>query len=283
MRRPTDHHSQHAPTWRRRFRSLGIILGLLLLLAIPGFFWRSQQLADVRANYRSAMAPVFLVPGSSATQNRFNELVKELNAQTKTKHSLLRVEVLTNGKLKTTGTVRPGDRRPFIVVGFQNRSDGMTNILRQAKWFSIAFQELQRTYHFNRFSAMGHSNGGLVLTLFMEHDLANTGVHAERLMTIASPFNLEEWDTNVDTPLFKKLVAGRNNLPKQLVVYSIAGTDTYGGDGIVPFDSVNRGKYIFQKQVHSFTQITVTGADAKHAGLPENQQIVKLIQQDLLN
>lgn len=260
-----------------------IVIGVLTLLSLPGFLWRPQQLAVVRSAYRSPMAPVFLVPGSSATQNRFNQLVTELNAKNKTQHSLLRVEVMTDGRLKTTGMIRRNDLHPYIVVGFQNRRDGTTNILKQAKWFAIAFRALQKAYGFNRFSAMGHSNGGLVLTLFMEDDLAQTGAHAERLMTIASPFNLEEWDPTVDTPLFSRLVAGRSRLPKNLVVYSIAGTETYGGDGIVPLDSVSRGKYIFQKQVHSFTQVTVSGADAKHAGLPENQQIVKLIRQDLLN
>lgn len=264
------------------FHAVFLILGLLVLLSVPGILWRHQQLASVQATYRSPMAPVILVTGSSATQNRFNQLVKELNTQTETKHSLLRVEVCTDGRLKSSGTIRPGDRRPFIVVGFQDRHDGATNILRQAKWFTIAFRALQKAYHFNHFSAMGHSNGGLVLTLFMEHDLAATGAHAERLMTIASPFNLEEWNPTVDTPLFKTLVAGRSALPRQLAVYSIAGSETYSDDGIVPFDSVNRGKYIFQKQVRSFTQITVTGANAKHGDLPENRQIVKLIRQDLL-
>ncbi|HJE45305.1 alpha/beta hydrolase [Levilactobacillus namurensis] len=267
---------------KQRLGGLGLILGLLLLLAIPGLFWRSQQLAQVRANYRSPMAPIIMVPGSSANQNRFNQLVQQLNTEIGTQHSLLRVEVLTNGQLKTTGTIRKGDYRPFIVVGFQDSRDGPANIQRQAKWFTIAFKSLQKAFHFNRFSAMGHSNGGLVLTLFMEHDLQATGAHAERLMTIGTPFNLEEWDTSVETPLFKELVADRQSLPKELVVYSIAGTETYGGDGIVPVDSVNRGKYIFQKQVKSFTQVTVTGTQAKHGGLPENQQIIKLMRQDLL-
>ncbi|WP_231921718.1 alpha/beta hydrolase [Levilactobacillus zymae] len=39
----------------------------------------------------------------------------------------------------------------------------------------------------------------------------------------------------------------------------------------------------FKKQVKSFTQITVSGANANHANLPENQQIVRLIRQDLLD
>lgn len=266
----------------RQFRSFGVIMLMLVLLCVPGFLWRSQQRAHVQAAYRSQMAPVFLVPGSSATQNRFNDLVGELNRETPHQHSLLRVEVMTDGALKYSGSIRANDRQPIVVVGFENHHDGYETIQKQAKWFTTAFRALQQTYHFNHFSAMGHSNGGLVLTLFLENDLVKTRAHADRLMTIASPFNLEEQDQSVDTPLFKQLSNGRKRLPKALTVYSIAGSEGYSGDGIVPFDSVNRGKLIFQGQVKSFTQMTVTGANANHADLPENQQIVALIRQNLL-
>lgn len=266
----------------QRFRSVLVIGLALILLCVPGLLWRPQQRANVQATYRSQMAPVFLVPGSSATQNRFDALVAGLNQKTPQRHSLLRVEVMTDGSLKYTGSIRANDTQPIIVVGFENHHDGYATIQKQAKWFTIAFRSLQRTYHFNHFSAMGHSNGGLVLTIFLEDDLAKTQAHADRLMTIASPFNLEEPDQNVNTPLFKQLIAGKNRLPKALTVYSIAGSKGYDGDGIVPFDSVNRGKLIFQGQVKSFTQMTVTGANANHADLPENQQIITLIRQDLL-
>lgn len=269
---------RHLTSWR----SFGLIIGLVVLLGVPGLLWRSHQVAVVRATYKSPVAPVILVPGSSATQNRFNALVKELNGQTKTQHSLLRVEVKTNGHLVYNGAIRHGDKRPFIVIGFQNHHDGAVNIRKQARWFAIAFRALQRTYHFNHFSAMGHSNGGLVLTLFLENDLAATGATADRLMTIAASFNLEQASATVETPLFKQLVAGRDRLATSLIVYSIAGSKSYTGDGIVPFASVNRGKYIFQKRVRSFTQIIVSGANANHAHLPENRQIVRLIRQDLL-
>ncbi|MFC6205952.1 alpha/beta hydrolase [Levilactobacillus tongjiangensis] len=262
---------------------LWAVLLLLVVLCLPGFWWQPHQEKIVRANYQSLMAPVFFVPGSSATQNRFNALVKELNRESPTTHSLLRVEVMTNGRLEYSGNLKQGDERPFIVVGFQNHRDGPVNVRKQAVWFATAFQALEKTYHFTHFSAMGHSNGGLVLTLFMEHDLAKTKTKIDRLMTIATPFNLEEQDAAVDTDLFKELSGDRTNLPRNATVYSIAGSKTFASDGIVPFDSVNRGKYIFQDQVKHFTQITVTGANANHADLPENQQIVALIRQDLLS
>ena len=42
------------------------------------------------------------------------------------------------------------------------------------------------------------------------------------------------------------------------------------------------GKYIFQNQVKSYTTMTVTGAEAQHSSLPQNKQVVKIIQQYLL-
>ncbi|OQJ68143.1 hypothetical protein BMS78_07255 [Leuconostoc pseudomesenteroides] len=46
--------------------------------------------------------------------------------------------------------------------------------------------------------------------------------------------------------------------------------------------SVIAGKYIFQKHVKAYTQITVSGSDAQHSSLPENTEVVSLIQEYLL-
>lgn len=82
--------------------------------------------------------------------------------------------------------------------------------------------------------------------------------------------------------MLQDFIKGREKLPSDLTVYSIMGTETYDDDGIVPEQSVQTGKFIFQKQVAHFTEITVTGDDAQHSDLPQNQQIVDLIQQYVL-
>ena len=51
---------------------------------------------------------------------------------------------------------------------------------------------------------------------------------------------------------------------------------------LVPESSVAAGKYIFQNQVKHYTTMTVTGADAQHSSLPQNKQVVQLIEQYLL-
>ncbi len=73
--------------------------------------------------------------------------------------------------------------------------------------------------------------------------------------------------------MLKDFIEKNTKLPSNLVMYSIAGTEDYTDDGIVPVQSVLAGKYIFQKHVKSYTQITVSGDDAQHSSLPEIQKL----------
>jgi len=113
------------------------------------------------------MAPVIMVPGSSASQNRFDSLITELGKETPKKHSVLKLTVQTDGTIKYSGSIAANDNEPFIVIGFANNRDGKANIDKQAVWLNTAFKALVKTYHFNHFYALGHSNGGLIWTLLL--------------------------------------------------------------------------------------------------------------------
>lgn len=255
-------------------------VAVVICLATFGAVWQKRQVKTLRHEVPSTIAPVFLVPGSSAGQNRFDPLIRRLN-RGRQPHSVLKVKVGKDDHLTYTGRIRKGDRHPFIVVAFSNNRDGYANIKQQARWFSIAFRALMKLYHFNHFSAVGHSNGGIVLTLFLERYLP-AHVTAERLLTIASPYNLER-RTAKQTQMLRDLIRERKQLPTTLKVYSIAGTQNYSGDGTVPFMSVDSGKYVFQNQVASYTEIVVTGVATNHHQLPQNRQIINLINQYVLH
>lgn len=79
--------------------------------------------------------------------------------------------------------------------------------------------------------------------------------------------------------MFKDFIKNRNKLPKYLTMYSVAGTKNYVADGIVPVSSVEAGKYIYQG---AYTQITVTGRLAQHSELPQNNQVLQLIEEYVL-
>lgn len=270
------------------FHSRLVLIGLisvLILLAIPAYFWMKDNNRSLAAQHNSRMSPVIMIPGSSATQNRFNPLIKKLNADSPRKHSVLRLKVKNNGKIESEGWISRGDNEPIIVIGFENNHDGYKNIQKQAKMVDDAFDHLTDEYNFNNFKAFGHSNGGLVWTYWLEHyyqEYEDT-ITMKRLMTLGTPYNFAEPSINHPTQMFSDFVKYRYRLPKNLLVYSVAGTETYTSDGLVPEGSVDAGKYIFQKQVAHYTSMTVTGKDAQHSSLPQNNQIVRLIEEYLLD
>lgn len=268
----------------RNWKLIVIALTIIILLAIPGYSWMKKTNKEHAERQRSQLSPLIMAPGSSATVNRFNELVDLLNENTPYKHSLLKVEISEDGTLTYSGSIKKGDNEPFIVVGFQNNHDGYSNIKKQAGWLDDAFYKIAKTYKFNNFKAFGHSNGGLIWTYWLEHYYSNYSdeITIKRLMTLGSPYNFSEKSTKYKTQMLTDFIKYRKRLPKNLTVYSLSGGENYESDGIVPESSVEAGKYIFQNQVKSYTTMTVTGDEARHSSLPQNKQIVKIIQQYLL-
>ncbi|AZN76724.1 acyltransferase [Lactobacillus acidophilus] len=262
-----------------------VILIVTIVLAIPATIYANQNATKLQMRRDSRMSPVIMIPGSSASINRFDTLVQKINERDHKNHSLLKVYVKENGQLVFTGRIRRQDNEPFIVVGFQNNHDGYSNIKKQAKWFNLAFNELKQRYNFNNFKAIGHSNGGLIYTAFLENYFNTTSnrlIRMKVLMTIGSPYNFAE-TSNRPTQMLKDFIKNRKNLPKYLTMYSVAGTKNYVADGIVPVSSVEAGKYIYQGGVKHYTQITVTGRLAQHSELPQNNQVLQLIEEYVLN
>lgn len=260
-----------------------IVFGLLtLILAIFGACRAHRNVQLMESRQRSRMSPVIMIPGSSATVNRFDRLVAKINRQDHQNHSLVKVKVYNSGKIVFTGRIRANDREPFIVVGFQNNHDGYSNIKKQAAMFNRAFNQIKQRYRFNNFKGIGHSNGGLIYTYFLEHYFNERQIRITKLMTIGSPYNFSE-PTSRKTQMLSDFEKYRNRIPKSLIVYSVAGSENYVEDGIVQLSSVLAGKYIYQKQVKHYTQITVTGRLTEHSDLPQNNQVLDLIQRYILN
>lgn len=252
------------------------------ILAWPSIQWMHKNVTAISKRHDSNMSPVIFIPGSSATQNRFDGLIDKLNDRRGKRHSLLKVTVHTNDRISYSGSIRPRDNEPFIVVGFENNKDGYSNIKKQAKWFSIAFNALAKKYQFNNFKAIGHSNGGLVYTMYLENYFNRDDISIKKLMTIGSPYNFSETSLSHKTQMLSDFIKQRKKIPKTLSVYSIIGTQNFDNDGIVPARSAEAGKYVYQGQAQHYTEITVTGNDAQHSDLPQNQQIINLIEQYIL-
>ena len=198
------------------------------------------------------------------------------------KHSILKLTVKTDNSIRYSGQITNNDLRPFIVIAFENNHDGYANIKKQTAWLNIAMNALQKKYKFKNFNAIGHSNGGLNWTIFLEKYYDSDDFNIQTLMTIGTPYNFEETNTENRTQMLKDLIANRDNIPSTLTMYSLAGTCTYDADKIVPFASVEAGKYIYQNTAKHYTQLTVTGSDADHSDLPSNTEVIQYIADKVL-
>ena len=79
------------------------LLGILLfvtVLTIPSFTWTKSNVKNIETFYNSRLSPIIMIPGSSATEDRFDSLVDKLNMnRQEDKHSLLKVKVWNNGRI----------------------------------------------------------------------------------------------------------------------------------------------------------------------------------------
>lgn len=268
----------------KRIIKVFLLIGTFLLITsmlVLAMNWSHRETKVNRAIYNSKVTPTILVPGSSASKDRFDYLIKQLNTGNN-KHGLIKVVVNKKGDVSMHGKYYANDLAPYFVIAFENNRDGYENIKKQAYWLNKAMSILQEHYRFRQFQAIGHSNGGLIWTRYLEKYYQAQSVQLSVLMTIGTPYNFSEVNVNNRTKMLDDFIKNRKHLPSDLTVYSVLGTETYDNDGIVPEQSVEAGKFIFQKQVAHYTQITVTGDDAQHSDLVQNRQIINLIEQNVL-
>lgn len=263
----------------KNFKYLISIAIILILLGIPSYIWTRRNVTTLAGRYNSPMSPVIMIPGSSASANRFDDLVKTVNQRYGEHHSLLKMTVHPDDKITYSGSIRPNDNRPFIVVGFENNKDGYANIKKQAAWFNLAFNKLKQRYRFDNFNAFGHSNGGLIWTYFFENYFDDSTIFVNQMLTVGTPYNFEEKNTSNRTQMLNDLIKKRDKIPEDLTYYSIAGTQLYTDDGIVPLGSVDAGKYVYEGHIKHYTLITLTGSKAQHSDMIDNNQFINIFHQ----
>lgn len=265
---------------------LSLVLAIVFVSILGGLgrTWMLSEHQNDRAIQKARMEPVIFIPGSSATIRRFDDLIDTLNSESKAEnaHSVLKVQVEKDGSLTYSGHLSSSNRQPFIVVGFARNQDNYPTIQADSQSMGKVMSELQSKYHFRNFSSIGHSNGGLIWTDYLENYYSSQSFHIRTLMTLGTPYNFSESSLTKKTTMLNDFIEGSDNLPKDLNVYSIAGSDDYTDDSIVNVQSVLSGKYIFQKKVAKYTQTTVSGDNASHSDLPENPEVVNLIRELIL-
>lgn len=174
----------------------------------------------------------------------------------------MKITVMKDLTLDYSGAkLTPDTHRPFIV---------------------IALEDLFQRYHFKQFDAVGHSNGGLVLTNFLEYHSSEIKSQLRHLVTVTTSYNdTKQTDngTNSDitkiptkTHLLTNFIDRNVFIPKSITLLNITGDikDNHESDGIVPVNSALSGSLIYKDVIQSYREKVVTGKGAGHSDILED-------------
>lgn len=257
-----------------------IVKGVLvmgLLGAILGFLNIRSQTAEAESGGYAISQPVIMVPGTGASVNRFDSLLKSLS-ETYSDLGVLKITVAEDGSVTTSGSISETSQHPVIVVGFADSSDA--SLAKQGAWFQIALSYAASRYYFTSYDYLGHSNGGLVITQYLENDAQADDPQLQKLITLGTPYNYTEWADNADsaqlgtvkntTSQLQDYLVKKSNIPQSITMVNIAGSkDGENTDGTVPLTSVLSGQLIYGT-VADYQERTVA---AGHSDLVTNSDV----------
>lgn len=274
---------------RKHKLTIIVTLVLLIIVSVSSFLLITKVFSksDKKIVIKKDM-PLILIPGTSATGDRFDDFITQMAAKVGDK-DVIKLKVQPDGTVEWSATQNHKLVNPFIVISFVDSSE--ETVGKQAKWVQLALKKAHTLCNFDTYNAIGHSNGGLAWTIYLEQAPSQYTQKMQKLITLGTPFDtqlpLEKKtssgvETIVETDMLKKLVAAKRKIPKSLDMISIAGEiENNSGDGVVPLESVSSSKKIFQGQVASFTQKNFYGSDAQHSELIGNPDVMNYIIHEL--
>ncbi|MGG5341508.1 alpha/beta hydrolase [Enterococcus sp. AZ192] len=229
--------------------------------------------------------PTIMVPGTNRTVDRFDGLIKALKVNEQSE--VLKVTVATDGTTSFSGKLSPSSEHPIIVIAFEDSSDDTLAV--QGKWYQQALTAIQKKYIFKTYNYFGHSNGGLVITSYLENFILTENPKLNKLITLGTPYNGtsdKENDTVTNagevkqvSQLLKSYVQNRHEIPSTIDMLNIAGEiEDSATDGTVPVQSVFSGSMIYQENVSDYQELLIQGERTKHSELVENEEFIKQLQ-----
>lgn len=237
----------------------------------------TYHMLAAQVNYQIA-TPLILVPGTYGTQDRFDEMLENLKTTTPDL-SVEKITVHTDGTLKVTGKIKENSQHPVFVIAFEEAEDGIEAITQQAQWFQQALHSILDFYEFETYNFVGHSNGGLVFTEYLENLQTTDEPQVASMITLGTPYNdvLEEKNQSYQsakvTEWLEHYLASSIH-QSNFEMINIAGSlNLKTTDGTVPLASVQMGAQIFQNKTEYQEKIV----SASHSNLTENEEVLALL------
>lgn len=292
----------------------GILLGFGFKMATnsakpnsqPSVTHKTQQTKHQSANTVSAKVnvPTLMIHGVGGTFESEMPMVKQAVQKGYAQWGLV-VHVKANGQVTTRGSLK-NKPNPIILVRFDNNVAGE---LQDAKWIKNVLTTLKTKYDVTEYNIVGHSMGAYAAVYYEEYYSHEANQpKLDKLVTLAGPFDgiiterktrwigrvsdriLKLWD---DTPNLNRLTATgkpkiihpeyqlllnkRNEFPSSAHVLNMYGNLKNGtnSDGTVTNISSESLAYLIGSRVTSFREKMITGYDASHYGLHNDNAEVR--------
>ncbi|MGG5330715.1 alpha/beta hydrolase [Enterococcus sp. AZ163] len=274
-------------------RKNSLVTYLIITIITFGLVWigtkNRASASPQELNALPISEPVVMVPGTNGNVDQFDGLIKTLEKK-ESGIDVVKLTVETDGSVQAAGKFSTGTQHPILVVAFDDGSD--ESLSKQSEWLQKAFAYTEQFYAFSTYDYLGYSNGGLILTGYLENEQQKSDPTLNHLVTLGTPYNGTDWEDNDNStvfteprkksPLLMDYLKGRDNIPKNISVYNISGNvDNQNTDGTVPLTSVLAGRLIYGDS-KSYQEITID-ENADHGSLIENTKTVQLIQKYLFD
>lgn len=271
-------------------KKIGSIISIIIVCLLGIILFETKDHVHAEKNSNDPLpipAPVIMVPGTNGDVDRFDSLVDSLR-ETEKGVDEVKITVNKDDSITSSGYFTKDTKRPIIAIAFEDGSD--PSLPKQSRWFQKALEYAEKHYTFNTYDYLGYSNGGLIITGYLENEQKADDPALYHLITLGSPYNDTSWEYNEDSSTFTKPKAkselldyylkNKKNIPKNITVYNIAGNvDNQNSDMTVPLTSVLAGRLIYGDS-EKYKEIIVD-EQADHGSLIENPKTLKLIKEYL--
>lgn len=259
--------------------------------------WYQRQQQNTR--YLSAHTPTLFVHGWRGTAHSTDQMISAAEEAGAAK-KVLTVTVTPQGKLIYSGYWRKNQRNPIIQVIFSNNRAGEVQYTR---WLIKLMRDLKQRYQVAQVNLVGHSMGAYAVVAYALK-VGNQAAYPrlQKLVAIAGPFDgiagqksaTHPADGTTWTDRFheNRLMANgeplivhseylrlehlRQNFPRQAKVLNIYGDlkDGTDSDKVVTLVSATSLRYLVAKRAASYQTQKVTGPNAEHSRLHQNNPVV---------
>lgn len=234
--------------------------------------------------------PTIFVHGMPSSYHSEVKMVQTLiEAGITTPDNVVLATVSPQGQVSFNHQLPSHPHNPIIEVDLENNHERDDHVA--ATWIKNVVVALQEQYHFTRVNFVGHSSGPLLILCYIMDNANDPHLPwVNRLVSLGGAFNgaLGKQDRPNAMELspeglpvtrqvkeYRELLPLHDSFPRHIRVLNLFGDlqDGSNSDGRVANNSSRAMRYLVASRAQSYQEVKVTGANADHSGLHNNQKV----------